>query len=64
MIKYAPQLKALSSEERRFLEAEIKYEGYLKKQQREIQELSQVDEVKIPPNFNFQRSTWSHERSC
>lgn len=53
VIKYAPQLKALSSEERRFLEAEIKYEGYLKKQQREIQELSQVDEVKIPPNFNF-----------
>lgn len=54
VIKYAPQLKELTSEERRFLEAEIKYEGYLKKQQREIQELSQVDGVKIPPNFNFQ----------
>ncbi len=54
VIKYAAQLKELSPEERRFLEAEIKYEGYLKKQQREIEELSKVDEVRIPPNFNFQ----------
>jgi tRNA uridine 5-carboxymethylaminomethyl modification enzyme len=55
VIKYAPQLQELQAEERRFLEAEIKYEGYLKKQQREIQELSEVEGIKIPPDFDFKK---------
>jgi len=55
VIKYAPQLQELNSEERRFLEAEIKYEGYLKKQQREIQELREVEGIKIPPDFDFKK---------
>ncbi|MCX7973013.1 MAG: tRNA uridine-5-carboxymethylaminomethyl(34) synthesis enzyme MnmG [Candidatus Aminicenantes bacterium] len=54
VIKYAPILEELTAEEKRFIEAEIKYEGYLKKQQREIEELNQVNEIKIPEDFNFQ----------
>lgn len=54
VIKYAPLIENLTSEEKRYIEAEIKYEGYLKKQQREIEELSKVDGIKIPENINFQ----------
>jgi len=53
VIKYCPSLKELSAEEVRFMEAEIKYEGYLKRQEREIQELEKVEKVIIPENFDF-----------
>jgi tRNA uridine 5-carboxymethylaminomethyl modification enzyme len=53
VIKYCPSLKELSAEEVRFMEAEIKYEGYLKRQEREIQELDKVEKVIIPENFDF-----------
>ncbi len=53
VIKYCPSLKELSAEEARFIEAEIKYEGYLKRQEREIQELEKVEKVIIPDNFDF-----------
>ncbi len=51
--EYVPLIRALSADQRRFIEAEIKYEGYLKRQEKEIQELLKVDAVRIPENFNF-----------
>jgi len=37
----------------RQVEIEIKYEGYIKKQLREIQRFKNLEMVKIPPDFNF-----------
>ncbi|MDD8020225.1 MAG: tRNA uridine-5-carboxymethylaminomethyl(34) synthesis enzyme MnmG [Acidobacteriota bacterium] len=43
----------LTDEEKRFLEAEIKYEGYIKKQEREIDRLKKIDQVNLPEGINF-----------
>lgn len=51
--KYVTIIQELSPEQRRFVEAQIKYEGYLKRQEKEIQELRKVEAVRIPENFNF-----------
>lgn len=44
---------ALSDEEARFLESETKYEGYIKKQEREIAKAVRTDSMKIPSGFDF-----------
>ncbi|HAR36207.1 MAG TPA: tRNA uridine-5-carboxymethylaminomethyl(34) synthesis enzyme MnmG [Acidobacteria bacterium] len=43
----------LSPEEVRTLESEIKYEGYLKKQEKEISRIMKLDALIIPPDINF-----------
>lgn len=37
----------------RQVEVEIKYEGYIQKQQREIERFKNMERVKIPPDFEF-----------
>ncbi|MEJ2285530.1 MAG: tRNA uridine-5-carboxymethylaminomethyl(34) synthesis enzyme MnmG [Desulfobacterales bacterium] len=39
----------------RQVEIEIKYEGYIQKQLREIERFKNMERVKIPPNFQFSR---------
>jgi tRNA uridine 5-carboxymethylaminomethyl modification enzyme len=46
-------LKDLTEEEIRHIECEIKYEGYLKKQDAEIAKLRKSDRQSLPPNLNF-----------
>ncbi len=41
MLKYRKIPEALSDEEMRCLESEIKYEGYLKRQEKEVSRLGQ-----------------------
>lgn len=43
----------LSPEEIRTIESEIKYEGYLKKQEKEINRIMKLDALAIPPDINF-----------
>jgi len=43
----------LSDEEARFLESETKYEGYIKKQEREIAKAVRTDSLRIPDGFDF-----------
>lgn len=45
----------LSDEEIRFIEAEIKYEGYLKRQEKEVSQLQKMDRVRIPREFDYKQ---------
>jgi tRNA uridine 5-carboxymethylaminomethyl modification enzyme len=55
MLQYAGLDEPLSDEEIRHVEAEIKYEGYLRKQDKEIARLRRVDGRKIPAALDFGR---------
>ncbi|MDH7492364.1 MAG: tRNA uridine-5-carboxymethylaminomethyl(34) synthesis enzyme MnmG [Candidatus Saccharicenans sp.] len=46
-------LPGLSREEIRSIESEVKYEGYLKKQEKEITRIMKLDSFPIPPGINF-----------
>ncbi len=43
----------LTDEEIRHLEAEIKYEGYIKKQEKEIARMKKIEKEKIPDNIDY-----------
>ena len=43
----------LTGEEIRHIESEVKYEGYIKKQEKEIARLKKTDRIKIPKNIEF-----------
>ena len=53
VIEYIPSDMPLTDEERRFCESEIKYEGYIKKQEKEIARISKLDAEKIPRDFAY-----------
>jgi tRNA uridine 5-carboxymethylaminomethyl modification enzyme len=44
----------LTGEDERFIESEVKYEGYVRKQEREIAKTARTDLMKIPPKLDFQ----------
>lgn len=46
---------ALTDEDIRHLESEIKYEGYIKKQEKEIAQIKKTDKIKIPEKLEFAR---------
>ncbi len=53
VIEYIPSDMHLTDEERRFCESEIKYEGYIKKQEKEIARLTKLDNEKIPRGMSY-----------
>jgi tRNA uridine 5-carboxymethylaminomethyl modification enzyme len=53
VLQYAGLPEPLAGEEIRHVEAEIKYEGYLKKQDKEIARLGRIDGQKIPVGVEF-----------
>ena len=53
VIEYVPSEMLLTDEERRFCESEIKYEGYIKKQEKEIARISKMDNEKIPGDLDY-----------
>jgi tRNA uridine 5-carboxymethylaminomethyl modification enzyme len=55
MVEYKKFLAHLTEEEMRHIESEVKYEGYLKKQEKEIARLKKTDKVKIPENLDFRK---------
>ncbi len=55
VIEYKKFQVSLSDEEMRHVESEIKYEGYLKKQEKEIARIRKIDSVKIPENTDFRK---------
>jgi len=44
---------SLTDEEKRHIEAEIKYEGYIQKQEREIKRLNKIDQMSLPETINY-----------
>ncbi|MDH7513457.1 MAG: tRNA uridine-5-carboxymethylaminomethyl(34) synthesis enzyme MnmG [Clostridiales bacterium] len=53
VLKYAKLPVQLSDEERRAVEFEVKYEGYVRRQEKEIVRMRKMDRVKIPEGLNF-----------
>jgi len=53
MLKYFKPGLELSDEEMRFIESEVKYEGYINKQMREIAKLDKADVMKIGADLDF-----------
>jgi len=45
----------LSDEEKRYIEAEVKYEGYIRKQKREILKMKREERKKIPSDLDFKK---------
>jgi len=53
VLEYGKIPVSLTDEDVRHIEAEVKYEGYLKKQDKEIARISKIDGVRIPKNLDF-----------
>ncbi len=53
VIEYVPSDMLLTDEEKRFCESEIKYEGYIKKQEKEIARITKLDDEKIPRGMTY-----------
>ncbi len=47
--------EVLDEEDRRFIESEVKYEGYIKKQEKEIERVAKMDRRKFPKNLDFKK---------
>ena len=47
--------EALSDEDMRCLESDIKYEGYIRRQEKEVSRLARTDRMKIPPELSFEK---------
>ena len=45
----------LSDEEIRHIESEVKYEGYIQKQAKEIEKIRRIDQISIPADLDFQK---------
>ena len=55
VLEYTKFPVSLTDEELRFIEAEVKYEGYIRKQEREIVRMSRMDRQKMPENIDFRK---------
>lgn len=53
VLEYIKSETSLTEEDRRHIESEIKYEGYLKKQAKEIRRIKRSDGEKIPENIGY-----------
>ncbi len=55
VLEYAKFSEVLAEEEMRAIEAEVKYEGYLKLQRQEVEKLARMDEVVVPESLDFRK---------
>jgi tRNA uridine 5-carboxymethylaminomethyl modification enzyme len=53
VLEYRKFPENLSDEEMRFIEAEVKYEGYLRRQESEIGRMMKMERMRIPAGLNF-----------
>ncbi|MGA2361745.1 MAG: tRNA uridine-5-carboxymethylaminomethyl(34) synthesis enzyme MnmG [Candidatus Aminicenantales bacterium] len=53
VLEYRKFSEELSGEDMRFVESEVKYEGYIRKQEKEIARTSRTDLAKIPLTLDF-----------
>ncbi|MFA6118307.1 MAG: tRNA uridine-5-carboxymethylaminomethyl(34) synthesis enzyme MnmG [Parachlamydiales bacterium] len=52
---FPDDVKNLNSEITEQIELEIKYEGYISRQQKEVEKLYDLEKVKIPSNFSYEK---------
>jgi tRNA uridine 5-carboxymethylaminomethyl modification enzyme len=55
VLEYKKYPVPVTDEEMRYAEAEIKYEGYLRKQEKEIDRIRRMDRVKLPDHIDFSK---------
>ncbi len=55
VLEYKKFAEPLAEEEKRHIESEVKYEGYLKKQEKEIARIKKIDREKIPRSLDFRK---------
>jgi tRNA uridine 5-carboxymethylaminomethyl modification enzyme len=55
VIEYSHPNVELNDEEIRHIEAEVKYEGYLKRQAHEIAQMHKIESLRIPKDINYSR---------
>ena len=55
VLEYGKIPEALTDEEIRHIEAEVKYEGYLKKQEKEVAKILKIDGLKIPEKLDLKK---------
>lgn len=55
VLEYKKFAEPLTEEEKRHIESEVKYEGYLKKQEKEISRIKKIDREKIPSSLDFKK---------
>jgi tRNA uridine 5-carboxymethylaminomethyl modification enzyme len=53
IIALAPPGERCSPEEISQVELEVKYEGYIRRQEEEIRRFENMEEIRIPPNFEY-----------
>ena len=53
VLEYRKFPEPLTDEEMRYTEAEIKYEGYLRRQEKEVERIRKLDRTKIPERISF-----------
>ena len=54
VLEYGKFDEPLSGDEIRHIESEVKYEGYIQIQEKEINQMRKIDRMKIPGGLNFQ----------
>ena len=55
VLEYGKIVVDLTAEETRHIESEAKYEGYIRKQEREVQRIKRIDCLKMPKNMKFDK---------
>ncbi len=55
MVEYKKFSGLLTDEEIQHIESEVKYEGYLRKQEKEIARIAKIEREKIPKSTNYKK---------
>ena len=55
VLTYAPSPNPISDKVARQVETEIKYEGYISRQLREVEKFRDLEKIKLPDDFDFSR---------
>lgn len=55
VLEYKKYPEELTDEEMRFVEAEVKYEGYIRRQEKEIESLKRTDGIRVPEGLDFRK---------
>lgn len=55
VLEYRKFTDSLTDEEMRYAEAEVKYEGYLRRQEKEVERITRINKLRVPENIDFNK---------
>ena len=53
LLEFAPPAASLAADAAEHVEAEVKYEGYIKRQETQVEKVQRLDSLRIPQDFDF-----------